>query len=122
MLSALLIFAGCEVAPVQDFSVSVTPQRADIRKNQSQTFVASGGVRYTWSLSSTNTESDATDPWGSLSATTGEQVTYTSLHAPAAGQEFVLRMLTVTATLGTEDASNATARTASTSAYIYHVP
>ncbi|MEI6807142.1 MAG: hypothetical protein WCN95_00325 [bacterium] len=122
MLSAVCVFAGCEVSPVQDFSVSVSPQRAEIRKYQSQAFVASGGVRYTWSISSTNTESDATDPWGLLSATTGEQVIYTSLRAPEAGQDFVVRILTVTATLGTENASNATARTTSTFAYIYHVP
>jgi hypothetical protein len=124
ILSSLLIVAGCEAEPSEDFAVSISPQTARIRKNQAQAFVASGGVRYVWSLSGTNsaTGTDESDPWGILSATTGDQVTYTSLRAPEAGQDYVVRVLTVMTTLGAEVTSNSTARSSSAIAYIYHIP
>lgn len=123
LLSALFVIAGCEVEPVQDFAVSISPDRVDIRQDQSQKFIASGGVRYEWQLSSTgsDTNADTSDPWGILSASTGNEVTYTSLRSPADG-EYYVRTLTVTATLGSQNVSNTTLRTTSATAYIYHIP
>ena len=117
----LVVITGCEVEPVQDFAISITPQRVDLRKNQSQKFIASGGVRYTWSLGGTNVADDAADPWGILSAVTGDEVTYTSLRSPS-GTNFIVRTLTVTGTLGSDSASNSTTVSSSATAYIYHVP
>jgi len=120
VLSAILVFSGCEADPSTDMTVSVSPQIAELRQHEAQTFVASGGIKYSWSISSTN--ADASDPWGILSSTTGDQVTYTSLRSPATGQAYVVQMLTVSATLGMVSSSNSVApRTASTTAYIYHV-
>lgn len=122
-LSALLLFDGCSTEPVEDFTVSISPQTVEIKKDESVTFVASGGVRYEWTLGSTsNTPDDATDPWGILSATTGEHVTYKSMRSPEDGEEYVVRTITVTATLGLTGASNSAPRTATTTAYIYHIP
>jgi hypothetical protein len=120
VLSVLLVLAGCEADPSTDMTVSVSPQIAELKQHESQIFTASGGIKYSWSISSTN--ANASDPWGILSATTGDQVTYTSLRAPATGQAYVVQMLTVSATLGMVSSSNSVApRTASTTAYIYHV-
>lgn len=120
VLSALLVFAGCEVNPSADMTVSVSPQIANLKKKDSQVFVASGGINYSWRISSTN--SDTSDPWGILSATTGDQVTYTSLRDPPTGQVYSVQTLTVSAILGSASTSNSVApRTASATAYIYHV-
>jgi len=120
-LITAVVMAGCEVEPVEDFSVSVSPQTVQLQKDQSQEFVASGATRYTWSIDSSSA-SETNNPWGILSSTTGEKVTYKSLRSPTGGEEFVLRYLTVTGTLGTEGASNSSVATASATVLIYHMP
>ncbi|MEI6971819.1 MAG: hypothetical protein WCL44_09920 [bacterium] len=130
-LAALVIAVGCDSEPIQDFAVSISPQRVDVRKNQSVTFSATGAVRYEWTLGEiSNGVSDTAGPWGILSATTGEEVTYTSLRQPAETEEVseededlnrVIRTITVTGTMGLTGSSNGTARTASATAYIYHI-
>jgi len=115
------MLAGCDTEPVQDFTVSVSPQTVEIQKDQSVEFVASGATRYSWSIN-VSSDTETNNPWGILSATTGDRVTYTSLREVDSSLDFVLRQLTVTGTLGTESVSNASARKVSATALIYHIP
>ena len=123
--AVVVLLAGCEAEPVQDFGISLEPRTVRLKQNQSQEFIASGGARYTWALASTNAstwESSGTNgvgPWGFLDTTYGDRVVYTSLRSPSRGQ--VLIQLTVTGSLGLAGPSN-DVPTSTTAAYIYHIP
>ena len=117
------VLAGCETEPAQDFAIGIDPQIVEIRENGTVAFYASGGVRYVWALNgATNVVTDSSDPWGILSATSGDVVYYTCLRSPTNGEEHVLQTLTVTGSLGTAGGSNTTSYSASATAYIYILP
>lgn len=67
---ALLCSGGCEVKSAAKVDVSVTPARAELRRGESVDLTASGWEDFRWTLSNNNI--------GTLSATVGRTVVYTS--------------------------------------------
>jgi hypothetical protein len=98
---------GCELSAPSSSGINVSPASATLAPGQSQEFVASGGVNYTWALSDTDL--------GSLDTTTGDRAVYTS-RATVSTQE-----ITVTAhftrVLSTD--TNATPFTETATANVY---
>ena len=109
-------FQGCslDVEPTDNFTIGVAPKSVSLTLNDSQEFVASGGLTYTWSLE--GAEDDAR--WAFLSATTGDRVTYTSVKEPDDNTP-VIRVLKVTSTFGGD--TNSGELIASAEAYVSHI-
>lgn len=114
-LAVLWFCAGCELEPASAASLTITPQTAKLREDQSQTFTASGGAEYHWSIDGAS----STGRWAILSSPVGESIVYTSLNSPASGTH--VTVLTVTSTLGV-GTTNTPAPVVSAEAYITHVP
>ena len=94
----LTVFAlvGCETDPSDEIAVTITPNHADLKVGQSQTFVAKGFQNYSWTLSKPEI--------GVLSSTKGDSTVYTAVIS--ASNE--VQVLTVTATDATSVVSNKT--------------
>lgn len=112
----LLCGPGCDkedFEPIQDATLTITPQTVYLRTNQSAEFMASGGLRYTWSVS------NQTERWALLSAGTGEKIVYTSIKEPKKNNPNHLEVLTCSSTIGGEG-TNSGGYTITAEAYIWH--
>jgi len=107
-----IAWVGCETQPVAS-NVTVDPPSATVGMGQSVTFTASGGFDYTWGLS------DHT--LGTLSTTTGDTTTYTSLSSPAEGSTAVQVLTVVSSIEGSANGSNAVPDEWTTEVYITHI-
>lgn len=107
-----LIWIGCEVDPVAS-KVTIDPPSATISAGQSITFTASGGYDYRWSLSN--------HTLGTLSTTTGDTTTYTSLFDSSSSNTAV-QVLTVNSSIpGSAGSSNSSPAEWTTEVYINHI-
>ena len=106
-----LVWAGCE-SDSATTRIAIAPPSATISVGQSITFTASGGYDYAWSLS------DST--LGTLSTTTGDATTYTSIHDPGPSNS-VVQVLTVTSSIPGSSTSNSTPNEWTAEAYITSV-
>jgi len=106
-----LIWVGCEVDSATS-KVTIDPPSAAVSVGQSVTFTASGGYDYTWHLSQPT--------WGTLSTTTGDTTTYTSLYDPGPSNSPV-QVLTVNSSIpGSAGSSNSAPAEWTTEVYITH--
>ena len=123
-LAILAASIGCnyEVEPSEEFSVTVSPNIVSLAPGASQTFTASGGRIYTWTLRYTNvvaaTGSPAGQLWGVLSSPVGATVIYTALTFPS-NDATTQQILMVSSSLG-GTSTNSSPLNASAEAYIFH--
>jgi hypothetical protein len=118
---AALFLISCEVGPVSNDDLKVSPESIGLYKNESAEFTASGGYHYTWSLS------DSTK--GILSTTNGSTTRYTSRYDPgedSSTNSVFVQILTVSSTIpgsanpGGGTASNTTSYVGTAQARIEH--
>jgi len=111
-LAALLV--SCNTESATENNVRVTPERVRLANGQSQTFTASGGYDYRWSLDGGGTA----DEWGRLSAATGPTTVYTSTKdASTSGVTRVVRVTSTISGSGSTTTSTATNVPSTTSSY-----
>lgn len=109
LVSALCLGTSCEVSSA-DSSITVSPSTATLTPGEQQTFTASGGYEYTWSL-------DPDDGSGQLSATKGESTVYTCLSTNIGSMP---KKVVVTSTItGSGTSTNSTSYSVEGSAEIY---
>lgn len=109
-VAGLAFMCGCSIdgADSADSDITVSPSSATLSKGQSQTFTASGGYEYTWTLS-------PDDGSGKLNTTKGESVVYTCL---ATNIGTAPKKVVVTSTISGSSAGTAsTTNTAGTDQY-----
>lgn len=129
VISAVLIAAlhvGCETSPADEnyIYITVTPKFVDVPEGQSQMFVASGATRYEWSIpmSATNDINNTNRIWGILDRNNGDTVMYTNLRTPTSTVNRI-QVLSITGYIGSQGTNAGSGiLTASTEAYITHVP
>jgi hypothetical protein len=104
-------WVGCETQSATS-KVTIDPSSATVSAGQSITFTASGGYNYTWSLS------DHT--LGTLSTTTGDSTTYTSLYDPGPSNSAV-QVLTVASSIAGSSSTNGAPAEWTAEVYINHI-
>jgi|GEM_PF-2366674 len=112
---AFCLITGCnseDYEPLQNATLTITPQVVEIKTNQTVEFMASGGILYNWSVSNQATR------WAIFSAYSGEKIRYTSIKAPNSGRH--LEVLTCTSTIG-GTSTNSSGLNISAEAYIWHI-
>ena len=102
---------GCETQSAST-RVTVEPSAATISKGQSITFTASGGYDYEWTLSNHS--------YGTLSTTSGDTVTYTSIYDPG-DSNTVVQVLTVNSFIEDSSTSNSSPEEWTTEVFITHI-
>lgn len=122
LLATVLSFglAGCETQSVTT-NVTVEPSAATLRAGESITFTASGGYSYTWSLE--------TSFYGTLSTTSGDTTTYTSIYSPPSSTDTngvttitpVTQVLTVRSFIEDSSSSNSAPAEWTTEVFITHL-
>lgn len=111
---------GCETQSATT-NVTVEPSAATIRAGESITFTASGGYSYMWSLE--------TSVYGTLSTTSGDTTTYTSIYSPPSSTDTngvttitpVTQVLTVRSFIENSSSSNSTPGEWTTEVFITHL-
>ncbi len=99
IIAALAVVIGCEVSPIEEAYVSVTPTSAKLRKGESQEFVAEGAQYYAWSLSATN--ATATNQiFGVLDRVNGDRVIYTNIRTPSSSSNNAVNPIQVLTCVG----------------------
>ncbi len=89
-----LMWVGCETESVAEQKVQISPESAQISKDQSIELIASGGFDYTWSLSDSGI--------GTLSTRSGPRTFYTSrLAATNVTTKILQQVITVNSSIST---------------------
>jgi len=116
VIGILLTGGGCSTEPTSINNVAITPSRVELRRGESQEFVASGGYDYAWSLEGGN----AVDEWGWISPTRGPRTVYTATRNGGGASNGTIRILTVTSYIegsGSTDSQTSSNAPVTTSSY-----
>jgi hypothetical protein len=104
-LAISIMLVGCDTESSTENKLRITPARIELRRGESQEFIASGGYDYTWSLEGGGT----IDEWGWLSDAYGDRTSYTSTKNSGSSQ--TLRSVRVTSTISGSGTTSTTTGT-----------